>query len=341
MTDDSEPVPPPYSPDDPLGESTSAQRKLVDGTLTPSANTDHRAFPFYGHAVGEAGALAVTVSTRHCIEHRVSQQQTSLPSPQRGSKMQPDSQNMHYLGGEEIADIPTKHPVPSGLLSASLVASLAVQAVARRVEQRTGDISCAGRRQYRGSPSHRPRCSRKKFGPAYTTDHAAEAEENGTIHSTVPLPSPASECSMSAHSAENSDSTNLSKLSKSMADMNLTKRHRGTGATTSSHADTRISSPDSKAMVASPPTFSNPPLLLNRPERRALKSDLKALKHEIRAAARQVRTERREEARNRGEKRYRAMSFQEKSELRAWKRESLGEVRKVARSVRRARRSRA
>lgn len=340
MTHDSEPVPPPYSPDDPLGESTSAQRKLVDGTPTPSANTDHRAFPFYDHAVGEAGALAVTVTTQHCVEHRVSQHQTSLPSPQRGTKRRPDSQNMHYLGGEEIADIPMKRPVPSGLLSASLVASLALQAVARRVEQRTGDISCAGRRQYRGCPSRRRRCSRKKFGPAITTDHAAEAEKNGTIHSTGPLPSPTSECSTS-HSAENSDSTNLSVLSKSMADMNLTKQDRGTGATISSHADTRISSLDSKAMVASPPTFSNPPLLLNRPERRALKSDLKALKHEIKAAARQVRTERREEAKNRGEKRYRAMSFQEKSELRAWKRESLGEVRKVARSVRRARRSRA
>ncbi|KAF7507125.1 hypothetical protein GJ744_010938 [Endocarpon pusillum] len=340
MTDDSETVPPPYSPDDPLGESTSAQRKLVDGTQTPGANTDHRTFPFYDPAVGEAGALAVTVSTRHCIEHRVSQQQTSLPSPERGTKRQPDAQNMHYLGGEEIADIPTKRPVPSGLPSVSLVASLAVQAVARRVEQGTGDISFAGRRQYRGSPSHRRRCSRKKFGPVYTIDHAAEAEKNGTIRSTVPLPSPASECSTS-HSAENSDSTNLSTLSKSMADMNLTKQDRGTGATISSHADTRISSPDSKAMVASPGPFSNPPLLLNRTEHRALKSDLKALKHEIKAAARQIRTEQREEARNRGEKGYRAMSFQEKSDLRAWKRESLGEVRKVARSVRRARRSRA
>lgn len=340
MTDDSEPVPPPYSPDDPLGESTSAQQKLVDGTPTPSANTDHRAFPFYDHAVGEAGALAVTVATRQSIEHRVSPQQTSLPSPQRGTKRQPDPQNMHYLGGEEIADIPTKRPVPSGLLSASLVASLALQAVARRIEQRTDGISCAGRRQYRGRSSRRRRCSRKNLEPAVTIDHAAEAEKNGTIHSTVPPPSPTSECSTS-HSAENSDSTNLSTLSKSMADMSLTKQDRSTGATISSHVDTRILSPDSKTMAASRPTFSNPLSLLDRPERRALKSDLKALKHEIKAAARQIRSERREEARNRGEKRYRAMSLQEKSELRAWKRESLGEVRKVARSVRRARRSRA
>ena len=341
MANDFEPVPPPYSPDDPLGESTSAQRKLVEGTPTPSANTDHRAFPFYDHAVGETGAPAVTVTARHSLEHRVSQRQTSLPSPQSDTKRQPDPQNMHYLGGEETADIPTKRPVPSGLLPASVVASLAVQAVARRVEQRTGDVSCAGRHQYRGYPSRRRRCSRKKFGPAFTTDHAAETEKNGTMHSTVPLPSPTGG-RFTSHSAENSDSSNLPTLSKSMADMNLTRQDRGTGATISSHTDTRTSSVDSKAMGAARPTYSNPPpLLLNRPERRALKSDLKALKHEIKAAARQIRTERREEARNRGEKRHRAMSFQEKSELRAWKRESLGEVRKVARSVRRARRSRA
>lgn len=342
MIDDLEPVPPPYSPDDPLGGSTSVQQKLVDEIPASRINTGHGTFQFHDNAGGEVGALAGKLAARESIEHLVSQRQpmdglarhTSLPSLQSGIKVLPDPQTVHCLGGEHIADIPTNRPVPSGLLSASLVTSLALQAVARRVQQRTDDISCAGRHHYPGCPSRRRRCLRKKLAPAPITDRAVEAENNGALDSKVPPPSPTSGRSTN-HAGKNSDSVNLFTLSKSMADMDLTRQGKGSSITVSNHPDTRISSADGKATVATQPAFSNlPTLIFNKPERRALKSDLKALKHDIRAAARQVRSERGKEARSKGEICCRAMSFQEKKELRAWRRESLGEVRKVARSVR-------
>ncbi len=346
MIDGLGPAPPPYSRDAPLGESNTTQRELANDHPAPRINSGHGTLPFYRDADGEVGAFAATLAARQFIEHPMSPgpsingsaQHNSLPSSQSGTNILPDSQIKQYLG-EEIVDIPTKRPVPSGLPSASLVTSLAIQAIARHVEQRGGDVSCAGRRQYRGCTSRRRCCSRKKLGPALSADHAAETEKNDTIHPTVPPPSPRGGCSTS-HSAQNSDSTNLLTLSKLMNDTNLTRQARGTSVTIPSHPEASISSADSKAMVANQPTFPNPPtLLLNRPERRALRSDLKALKHEIKAAARKIRTERKEEAQSKEKTCCGAMSFQERKDLRAWKRECLGEVRKVARSVRGAGRS--
>jgi hypothetical protein len=134
----------------------------------------------------------------------------------------------------------------------------------------------------------------------------------------------------------------LHTLSESVAGMKLSSPSAITSDLQSKHPIAGVSLQDIKTNIITRLTSSTPPSHpLSRSDRRALKSELRALKHEIRAVVRQVRSERRAEARAKGRGRGcgKALSCQEKRELRSWKRESLKEEREVKRVVSRAGRS--
>jgi hypothetical protein len=234
-------------------------------------------------------------------------------------------------------------PMPRSKCGFGLVASLVAQASAHHAERRAIPRyarSCDSR-QNQGCGSRRRRCGQWHITPVFpTTTCPSKVDQQEGYSAPLPLVrSSAHQPPVTSLDRTDLKDNELPTLPQLMADMNLNTAEKKpfTGAlpdSSFSHALLRMSLSDFQAHLNSlqaPHTNAH-----DSSSHCALQSDLKALKQQVKTAIRQVKAQRLDEARASGQRCSGGggMSWVEKRQLKAWRRERMGEIRAAQREVR-------